>query len=160
MPTIGQPVSFAEWSFTRSNRAARLTRSMAGGLADFALEDEHSPDPAMCPYNKLVNAERREKLIVGAAAGVTGIYHYFEAQRLVEKHLFHNNTTFHRVTPKIGVTIHVHAVRQQIQTVLWSDHTALNGRDPSGLGAGRSSKTDNKTCFNRCSISFVLAIPL
>jgi uncharacterized protein len=68
----------------------------------FALGTEHSPDPAMRPYKEPVSAERREKLIVGAAAGVTGIYRYFEAQRLVEGHLSGNTTTFHRVTPKIG----------------------------------------------------------
>jgi uncharacterized protein YecA (UPF0149 family) len=56
----------------------------------------------MRPYKEPVSAERREKLIVGAAAGVTGIYHYFEAQRLVKGHLLDNTTTFHRVTPKIG----------------------------------------------------------
>jgi uncharacterized protein len=39
----------------------------------------------MRPYKEAISTEQREKLIVGAAAGVTGIYRYFEAQRLVEK---------------------------------------------------------------------------
>jgi uncharacterized protein len=56
----------------------------------------------MRPYKEPVSAERREKLIVGAAAGVTGIYRYFEAQRLVETELYGNESTFRRVTPKIG----------------------------------------------------------
>jgi uncharacterized protein len=56
----------------------------------------------MRPYKEPVSAERREKLIVGAAAGVTGIYRYFETQRLVENHLFSNTATVRRVTPKIG----------------------------------------------------------
>jgi uncharacterized protein len=56
----------------------------------------------MRPYNEPTNAEAREKLIVGAAAGVTGIYRYFEAQRLVEKHLRDNASTFRRSMPKVG----------------------------------------------------------
>jgi uncharacterized protein len=48
----------------------------------FALATEHSPDPEMRPYKEPVSAELREKLIVGAAAGVTGIYRYFETQRI------------------------------------------------------------------------------
>jgi uncharacterized protein len=90
--------------FHREQWAALLADDEQGGwlVPIFALANEHSPDPAMRPYKEPVSAERREKLIVGAAAGVTGIYRYFEAQRLVEGHLSGNTTTFHRVTPKIG----------------------------------------------------------
>jgi uncharacterized protein len=90
--------------FHKEQWVALLADQEHGGwlVPIFALATEHSPDPAMRPYKEPVSAERREKLIVGAAAGVTGIYQYFEAQRLVEGHLFDNTTTFHRVTPKIG----------------------------------------------------------
>jgi uncharacterized protein len=68
----------------------------------FALAHEHDPDPEMRPFKGPITAEAREKLIVGAAAGVIGIYHHFEAQRLLEKRLFENTMTVRRVTPKIG----------------------------------------------------------
>jgi uncharacterized protein len=68
----------------------------------FALAHEHHPDPEMRPYKEAISAEKREKLIVGAAAGVTGIYRHFEAQRLVESEPFDNVTTFRRTVPKIG----------------------------------------------------------
>jgi uncharacterized protein len=67
-----------------------------------ALAHEHDPDPEMRPYKEPISAEARENLIVGAAAGVTGIYRYFESQRLVEKELYDDATTFRRVMPKIG----------------------------------------------------------
>jgi uncharacterized protein len=68
----------------------------------FALAHELDPDPEMRPDKEAISAEAREKLIVGAAAGVTGIYRYFEAQRLVERQPFDNATTFRRTVPKIG----------------------------------------------------------
>ena len=43
-----------------------------------------------------------KKLIVGAAAGVTGIYRHFETQRSLEKELYGNATTFRRSMPKVG----------------------------------------------------------
>jgi uncharacterized protein len=46
-----------------------------------ALAYEHDPDPEMRPYNDGIDAERREKLILGAAAGVTEIYEYFGPER-------------------------------------------------------------------------------
>jgi len=90
--------------FDKEQWAALLADEEHGGwlVPIFALANEHSPDPAMRPYKEPVSAERREKLIVGAAAGVTGIYRYFEAQRLLEEHFSGNITTFHRITPKIG----------------------------------------------------------
>jgi len=68
----------------------------------FALAHENSPDPTMRPYKGPVSAELRKTLIVGAAAGMIKIYHYFEAQRLLENTLPDNMTTFRRTVPKIG----------------------------------------------------------
>ena len=68
----------------------------------FALAHENDPDPEMRPYKGAIGAEEREKLIVGAAAGVTGIYRHFEAQRMVEGQPFDSVTTFRRTAPKIG----------------------------------------------------------
>ena len=88
----------------RTEWAALLNDEEHGGwlVPIFALAHEHDPDPEMRPYKEPISAEAREKLIVGAAAGVTGIYRYFEAQRLVEKHLLGNASTFHRSMPKVG----------------------------------------------------------
>jgi uncharacterized protein len=68
----------------------------------FTLAHEHDPDPAMRPYKEPISAELREKLIVGAAAGMNKIYHYFEAKRLHGKGSFGDLTTFRRTMPKIG----------------------------------------------------------
>jgi uncharacterized protein len=46
-----------------------------------ALAYEHDPDPEMRPYKDGINVERREKLILGVAAGVTAIYEYFGPER-------------------------------------------------------------------------------
>jgi uncharacterized protein len=46
-----------------------------------ALAYEHDPDPEMRPYKDTIDAERREKLILGVAAGLTAIYRYFAPQR-------------------------------------------------------------------------------
>jgi uncharacterized protein len=67
-----------------------------------ALAHENDSNPEMRPYDKLLSPEGREKLIVGLAAGVSGIYRYFQAQRLVQKHLVDNATTFRRSVPKVG----------------------------------------------------------
>jgi len=67
-----------------------------------ALAHEHDPDPEMRPYKEPISAEAREKLIVGAAAGVMGIYRYFEEQLIAEKKLYGNAATFRRTLPKIG----------------------------------------------------------
>jgi uncharacterized protein len=68
----------------------------------FALAHENHPDPKMRPYKEPVSAEMRETLIVGAAAGMNKIYHYFEAQRLLGTVPLDNMTTFRRSMPKIG----------------------------------------------------------
>ena len=46
-----------------------------------ALAYEHDPDPEMRPYKDGIDAERREKLILGVAVGVTAIYEYFGPER-------------------------------------------------------------------------------
>ena len=75
----------------------------AGSLVPiFALAHECDPDPEMRPYKEPPSAEQQDKLIVGAAAGVMRIYHYFfETQRLITKPLF-GDTTYRRVEPKVG----------------------------------------------------------
>jgi uncharacterized protein len=90
--------------FHKDRWAALLSDEQRGGLLVpiFALAHEHDTDPEMRPYKEAISAEQREKLIVGAAAGVTGIYGYFEAQRLVEKEPLDHATTFRRTIPKIG----------------------------------------------------------
>ena len=67
----------------------------------FALAHEHNLDAVMRPYKEPVSLERREQLIVGIAAGVTGIYRHFQTQRLVEKEQL-GDSTVRRTTPKIG----------------------------------------------------------
>jgi uncharacterized protein len=90
--------------FHKEQWAALLSDEQHGGLLVpiFALAHEHDPDPEMRPFKEAIGAEQREKLIVGAAAGVTGIYRYFEARRLVERQPLDNVTTFRRTLPKIG----------------------------------------------------------
>jgi uncharacterized protein len=90
--------------FHREQWAALLADEEHGGwlVPIFALATEHSPDPAMRPYKEPISTETREQLIVGAAAGVTGIYRYFQEQRLVERQPFDTATTFRRTVPKIG----------------------------------------------------------
>jgi uncharacterized protein len=90
--------------FHKEQWAALLSDEQHGGLLEpiFTLAHEHHPDPEMRPYKEAISAEQRERLIVGAAAGVTGIYRYFEAQRLVEKQQLDDATTLRRTVPKIG----------------------------------------------------------
>jgi uncharacterized protein len=88
--------------FHKEQWAALLDDDEHGGLLVpiFALAHEHDPDPEMRPHKEAMSAEDRERLIVGAAAGVTGIHRYFQGQRLVES--FDNATTIRRTVPKIG----------------------------------------------------------
>jgi uncharacterized protein len=90
--------------FYKEQWAALFADEEHGGwlVPIFALAHEHDPDPEMRPYKEAISAEKREKLIVGAAAGVTGIYRHFEAQRMVEGQPFDSVTTFRRMAPKIG----------------------------------------------------------
>jgi uncharacterized protein len=88
----------------RSEWAALLNDEDHGGwlVPILALAHEHDPDPEIPSYDRLISPEAREKLIVGAAAGVTGIYRHFEAQRLVQSPMLDNATTFRRSMPKVG----------------------------------------------------------
>jgi uncharacterized protein len=90
--------------FHKEQWAALLDDDEHGGLLvpNFALAHEHDPDPEMRPHKEAISAEDRERLIVGAAAGVTGIHRYFQGQRLVERQPLDNATTFRRTVPKIG----------------------------------------------------------
>jgi uncharacterized protein len=75
----------------------------AGSLVPIlALAHEHHPDPEMRPYKEPISAEMREKLIVGAAAGVAAIYDYFEAERTLGARECGTATTFRRDAPKVG----------------------------------------------------------
>jgi uncharacterized protein len=67
----------------------------------FALAHEHDPDPKMRPYPKPMDAEMRERLIVGAAAGVMRIYDYFAAERVLAKRVL-DDPTYRRMAPKVG----------------------------------------------------------
>ena len=67
-----------------------------------ALAHEHDPDPTMRPYQEPVDADLREQLIAGAAAGVTAIYRYFEPVRRMLSDLTGGPSTYRRTGPKIG----------------------------------------------------------
>ena len=90
--------------FHKEQWAALLDDDEHGGwlVPIFAVAHEHDRDPEMRPYKEAISAEQRERLIVGAAAGVTGIHRYFQARGLVERQPFDNATTFRRTMPKIG----------------------------------------------------------
>jgi uncharacterized protein len=90
--------------FHKEQWAALLGDEEHGGwlVPIFALAHEHDPDPEMRPYKEAISAEKREELIVSAAAGVIGIYHYFQEQRSVDMHPLDSATTFRRTLPKIG----------------------------------------------------------
>jgi uncharacterized protein len=68
----------------------------------FALAHEHDPDPEMRPYDKPIDAEAREKLVVGVAASVMMIYKFFEPQRLSATHFDRAATTARRIMSKVG----------------------------------------------------------
>ena len=88
----------------REGWAALLGDDEFGGslVPIFALAHEHHPDPEMRPYKEPISAEQREKLIIGAAAGVMAIYDYFEAERLSGARRHGAATTFRRDAPKVG----------------------------------------------------------
>src|SRR5215207_10035516 len=71
-------------------------------ISIFALAHEHDPDPAMRPYREPISAERREDLIVRAAAGITAISRYFEPRRRMLAALRSERPTHRRTGPKIG----------------------------------------------------------
>jgi uncharacterized protein len=87
-----------EWS-------ALLDNDNHGGslVPILALAHEHDPDPEMRPYKEPVTAERREQLIVGAAAGVMNIYKYFRRQYSpADEPAGLVSPTYRRIIPKIG----------------------------------------------------------
>ena len=88
----------------KENWAGLVEDESQGGLLVpiFTLAHEHDPDPGMRPYNEPISPALREKLTVSVAAGVIGIYHYFESQRLLGKEGLGNPATFRRSTPKVG----------------------------------------------------------
>jgi uncharacterized protein len=67
-----------------------------------ALAHEHDPDPSMRPYQEPMDADRREQLIVGIAAGVTALYRYFEPRQRMQADLGGGQATYRRTVPKIG----------------------------------------------------------
>jgi uncharacterized protein len=67
-----------------------------------ALAHEHHPDPEMRPYKEPISAEMRERLILGAAAGVMAIYDYFEAERIFGARGSGAASKFRRDAPKVG----------------------------------------------------------
>jgi uncharacterized protein len=68
-----------------------------------ALAHENDPDPEMRPYKEPISAERREKLLVGVAAGVMNIYKYFRTGRKSKKAVSSSDDeTYRRFAPKPG----------------------------------------------------------
>lgn len=69
-----------------------------------ALAHEHDPDPELRSYKEPISDELRERLIVGAAAGVMKIYRYFRTQRLIAEAGDETFTgaTHRRIVPKVG----------------------------------------------------------
>jgi uncharacterized protein len=64
-----------------------------------ALAHENDPDPEVRPYKEPISPERREKLIIGVAAGVMNIYRYFRRSRTTADF---GGPTYRAITPKIG----------------------------------------------------------
>ncbi len=68
-----------------------------------ALAHEHDPDPEMRPYKEPISAEQREKLIIGAAAGVMNIYRYFQSyDEALKMGPASGSSTYRRIMPKTG----------------------------------------------------------
>jgi uncharacterized protein len=68
----------------------------------FALAHENDPAPELRSYEKPVNPELREKLIVGVAAGVMRIYRYFQQRKFTAAHPVGDSPTYRRFTTKVG----------------------------------------------------------
>jgi len=67
------------------------------------LAHEHDPDAELRPYKEPISAERREKLIIGAAAGVMNIYRYFQTRHKSTETAFSPDVaTYRRFAPKTG----------------------------------------------------------
>jgi len=68
----------------------------------FALANEHHVDPEMRPYKEPIDAQQREKLIIGAAAGVISIHRYFAPHRRAAAREARESTTYRRTSRKLG----------------------------------------------------------
>jgi hypothetical protein len=67
------------------------------------LAHEHDPDPEMRPLKCNIDVERREKLILGIATGVTAIYRYFAPQRRrMQARFAAEGTAYRQAERKIG----------------------------------------------------------
>jgi uncharacterized protein len=92
-------------NFGNEEWAALLDDEDRGGslVPILILAHEHDPDPELRPYKEPVSAERREKLIIGAAAGVMNIYKYFRTHHVSAETPFDpGNPTYRRFTRKTG----------------------------------------------------------
>src|SRR5260370_36875082 len=100
----GENVVVGSIELRKKDWAGLLNDEERGGwlVPIFALAHENSLDAVMRPYKEPVSAAMREKLIVGAAAGVRGIYRHFQTQRSAEHQSLCNINTLRRRTPKIG----------------------------------------------------------
>jgi uncharacterized protein len=67
-----------------------------------ALANEHHPDPEMRPYKEPMDAQQREKLITGMAAGLINIYRYFAPHRCSAARGTAVGSTYRRTTEKVG----------------------------------------------------------
>jgi len=65
----------------------------------WALAHEHHEDPEMRPYEQPIDDEQREKLLIGAAAGVMRMHRHFMSQRSAYTA---QSGTFSRQTEKTG----------------------------------------------------------
>lgn len=102
-----------DWA-TGFTRGMNLRKSRWSSLLDdedhggslvpiLALAHEHDPDPEMRSYKEPISDERREKLIIGAAAGVMNIYKYFRYGHVgAEREVAQNETTYRRLSHKTG----------------------------------------------------------
>jgi uncharacterized protein len=88
----------------RPNWLALMEDQQHGGslIPILALAHEHDPDPEMSPYKEPIQAELREKLIIGIATGVTAIYRYFAAERKVQAKIIGSAKFFRPGARKVG----------------------------------------------------------
>ena len=82
-PTIGPAGSRVAFAcIIKAGKNCSTIKNMAIYWSPFlVLAHEHDPDPEMRPLKGNIDVERREKLILGIATGVTAIYRYFAPQR-------------------------------------------------------------------------------
>lgn len=96
-------IGFMRGMGMRRTQLAQLLNDQENGGAIvpiLALAHEHDPDPELRTYATPIDGELREKLIIGAAAGVMRIYRYFEGQRLMNS--IRESTRYRRIARKVG----------------------------------------------------------